>query len=405
LAVKKDSGQKSLADVLAELNKKHDIVIGSLEEVSDPVVEVISTGNLAIDEISGVGGFPVGRMVELLGPPASGKTSTGIQAAAEIQRRIIAEGTDECVLYLDFEHALDLEYAKNLGLDTAHESFMFAQPDSLEQGCEVASKMLETGAVRFMLFDSVAAMVPQAEIDGDLEQVQVALQARLLSKFLRGIVPQLPKFDCLAVFINHEKEVIDMGGRGGPVKKYVSPGGVALKFYASMRMQFRQREQVKVPRLNPLTNAVEDVVEGHMVGVKVLKNKVGPAFREAVVRTRAGKGFDNGHTALMVLVAHKVIVKGGSFFYFDKESASLARDWMKSSATGRPQIQGERAVVSRMDEHPDWRRAIIEMAVELVKKAGSGITQQGEEEFDEDEPVVGKAKGKKINGNVSLTDL
>lgn len=397
MVVKKEAGKKSMADVLAELNKKHGIVIGSLEEVSSPVVEVVSTGNLAIDEILGVGGFPFGRLVELLGPPSSGKTSTGIQAAVAVQRRIIAEGTDECVLYLDFEHALDMDYARSLGLDVAHSSFMYTRPESMEEGVGVATSLLETGDVRFMLFDSVPAMVPLAEIEGNFEQVQVALQARLLSKFLRGLVPALPKYHCLAVFINHEKEVIDMGGRGGPVKKYVSPGGMALKFYASIRMQFRQREQVKVSRMNALTNAMEDVVEGHMVGVKVLKNKVGAAFRECVVRTRVGRGFDNGHTALMVLLAHKVIIKGGSYHYFDKGAESLARDWMNRSSTGRPQIQGEKAVVSRMDEHPEWRQALIDMAVALVKEVGSGITEQGEEE--EDEAVGG------LNGGTSINDL
>ena len=234
---------KSAIDkILAESKKKYDVTAGPMNAIAQET-EAISTGSMAIDYITGVGGLPLGRSVELFGPPASSKTTTALMTAANYQKKIIREGLDDRILYLDYEQAMDPVYAKNLGLDVDHPSFLFAQPNLFEDGANFALELIETGLVKIVIFDSVAAMTPRALYEAEIGKVQVAPQARLMAVLMQRLNPLLADTNSLAIFINHLKEKVGMSGPAGPVK--TTPGGVSLKFYASMRIEYAQIGQIK----------------------------------------------------------------------------------------------------------------------------------------------------------------
>jgi recombination protein RecA len=373
----------SMAATLAKLSKQYEIRAGSLASIADEVTS-ISSGNLAIDHVLGVGGLPVGRNVELYGPPSCGKTTTAIQAAAELQRKIISEGLDWYIIYLDYEHAMDPKYVRALGLDVDHPSFIFAQPDNFEQGANLAIGLIETGKVRLMIADSVASMTPETMTGQEVGKATVALQARLMSDFLK-------KLNALIHFLNHINEVLDMGGGGRPgVKRYSTPGGRALKFYASVRVEYKQVENIRAAYRDPLSGVMVERPEASTVKVRVVKNKVAPPFQECVVRVRFGRGFDNGWTALQVLTSYSKIKKSGAYYYFNATPELIHED-MSTSSTGRPYIQGEPKMMAFMDAHPEWRELAISMATQLVRDHGSGaLVHEGDPEVDDEqdtEPV------------------
>lgn len=358
------SKSSSIDDILTSLNKKSDFRIGSLVDTSSDV-KALSTGNITIDELTSIGGFPIGRTVELYGNYSSGKTTCAVQTAAALQQRIISEGTDERIIYMDYEHAIDRKYAASLGLDMKHSSFIFAQPTTFEQGATAARELISTGKVRLVIWDSVAAMTPKAILEGEVGDVTVGLQARLMSQLLKILTSELNSYDCTSVFINQIRDKIGGMVRPGSASTD-TPGGRALKFYSSIRLEFAQLKKLKGKKFNTLTNSDEEFTVATDVLVKVVKNKVGDPFREAVVRVHYGKGFDNFYSALNVLTSYRSIQPGSAgYYYFDKDT-SLAHPSMSQSSTGRPTIHGENAVLQFAEDHPEWRQLLISKAQELL---------------------------------------
>lgn len=377
--------RQSVSDILKKHNKKVDYAAGDIETVLAEV-KGISTGNLAIDYILGVGGVPEGRSVECYGKPSSGKSTVALQVAANLQREIIENNRNEYILYLDFEHALDKVYTKNLGFNVQHESVILSQPETLEEGAELAKDLISTGSVRLMIWDSVAEAQPKAIVEGDIDQYFIGTRAKLMSQFLQQINGALFRNNCTAIFLNHIQEKIPMGAYSRPgAPTTTTPGGDALKFYSSVRMEFQQIKQVKSKRFNPLTNSEEEFSVSSDVKVKITKNKVADPNRECIVRVRYGKGFDNFWTAIQILMNHKKLPNSVGYYYFDKEVASLAHPDMDVSATGRPNVRGEDNLLSFADEHPLWRESVIEQARNVlyssINQSHDGILSSDKDEL------------------------
>lgn len=359
---------------MASLSKKYDLRLGNLSSVLEPV-DAVSTGNMAIDHILGVGGFPKGRSIELFGPSSSGKTTLAGQVAANVQRLILqgAPGFEnKKILYMDHEYSVDTEYFRALGLDAEDDSFLLAQPDTLEQSGNVACGLVETGQVALVIFDSVAAMVSSAAMDSEVGSSLPALQARLMSDLLKNkLNGLLSSTGCIGVFLNHIAEEINIGGyqRSG-YKKMTTPGGRALKYYSSVRVEFRQIKNLKGARFNELTMAETDMIEATDVLVKVVKNKCATPFREAIVRVRFGRGFDEAFTALQILTGHKLIqAPGGGFLYFHNVPELVTDDMARSEKGDRPYIRGEAALFEKLDTDPEWREKFCLRAREALQGA------------------------------------
>lgn len=383
---KTTAGADEFLDILKGVSKEYDIRIGSLTDASIDV-EAISTGNIVIDYATQIGGLPLGRIAELYGNPSSGKTTCALQTAANLQARIIAEGSDDAILYMDYENAIDPDYAYNLGLDMDHPSFLFAQPNSLESGMNAARKLIETGRVRLVIFDSVAAMLPSDLYDQETGKVNVALRARLMSAGLQVLVPLLHKHNTLAIFLNHSMDVIDMTGRApGQV---TTPGGKALKFYASIRIEFKQIKQNRKSVTDPLTGEKVMRIESTDVKIKVTKNKVGRPMIEGVARVRFGAGFDNLYSAMQVLVGQKVVPNSAGYYYFDKEAAEYAHPEMAVSGTGRPNIRGEDSLFDFGQAYPEWAQKISNHASALVLKQGTVDVDEDDSEESVRPTLVG----------------
>jgi recombination protein RecA len=284
---------------------------------------------------------------------------------------------------MDYEQAMDPVYAGNLGLDTDHESFIFAQPNLFEEGANFALDLIQTGKVRVVIFDSVAAMTPAALMEAEVGKVQVAPQARLMSVLMQKLNPLLMETGTLAIFINHLKEKVGIGGPAGPVK--TTPGGTALKFYASMRIEYAQISQVKGEVKDPLTGLKKPETVASNVKVKVVKNKVAPPFKEAIVRVRFGKGFDDMFTVKNVLTANKKIYGTGGYFYFDK-SPELVHPDMDLNKEEKPHIYGEARLMAFADSHPEWRAQLVKTARELIQASAQQATVVVSE--DEEEPGI-----------------
>lgn len=366
--------KESYKSIKAKLAKKYDLRIASMSDVIEPT-DSVSSGNLALDHILGIGGFPRGRSIELFGSPSSGKSSCATMLAASTQK-LIKEGhpdfKDKVILYMDHENAMDLEYAKALGLDVEHESFEFSQPDSFEQSANVVIGLIETGDVALVIFDSVAAMVAEAALALEIGSNRPMIQAKLMSDFLKKLNGLAARTKTTVIFLNHIMEVVDMsGGPGARYKKYSTPGGRALKFYASVRIEFKQIKNHKAKSIDELTRETVENVESTDVLIQIVKSKVAPPFKRAVVRVRFGRGFDNAYTALQVLVGHKkIIVAGGRFHYFHN-LPELVTDDMPRAATGthRPYIDTESQVFEWLDSKPEWRAKFIQAAEDLLKVA------------------------------------
>jgi recombination protein RecA len=359
----------TLAARKAALAKKYNTTIGSLSEVAKQV-DCIPTGNIAIDHILG-GGFPRGRLIELYGPPSSGKSTIALQAAAEFQRRAAAGDpgyAGKSILYMDHENAMDPAYAKALGLDIDSELFLFAQPDSLEDSANISRELVASGEIGLAIYYSVAAMIPQASLDAETGKASVALQARGIAEFLKPYVRELYSTDTTAIFLNHLAEVIDMGGGGRPgIKRYTTPGGRALKFFSSVRVEFHQIGNITEEVYDDLTNDKTKQVMATNVRVKVVKNKVAPPFKQATVRVRYGKGFDQAYSAFDLLLKYKkVIAAGGGWFYFDR-MPSLAEGMPQSK--DRPALRGLSAVLRYAEENPGWADEMRRLAVECLKSS------------------------------------
>jgi len=271
-------------------------------------VDVIPSGSLLLDQALGVGGYPKGRIVEVYGPESSGKTTLALHAVAEAQKK------GGRAAYVDAEHAIDPEYAAKLGVDI--DELILSQPDSGEQALEIVEMLASSGAIDVIVVDSVAALVPQAELDGVMEDNQVGLQARLMSKAMRKLAGVLAKTGCMVMFINQLREKVGVM-YGNPE---TTTGGRALKFYASIRLDLRRADAIK--------NGTEIV--GNSVKIKVVKNKVAPPFKNCIVDLLYGHGFAKDGEIIDLGVEHGLIQKTGNWYMISGEKIGNGREAAKA---------------------------------------------------------------------------
>ena len=312
--------QKALDAALSQIEKQFGKgAVMRLGEHSTLNVEAIPTGSLSLDIALGIGGVPKGRIVEIFGPESSGKTTVALHMVAEAQKR------GGAAVFIDVEHALDPVYAKNLGVDV--ESLLVSQPDTGEQALEIAEALVRSGAVDIVVVDSVAAMVTKAEIEGDMGDSHVGVQARLMSQGLRKLTGAIGKSNCVAIFINQLREKVGVM-YGNPE---VTTGGRALKFYSSVRLDVRRIEQLK---------SGGEVV-GNRTRVKVVKNKVAPPFREAEFDIMYGTGISREGEILDAAVKLEIIDKSGSWFSYRGNKIGQGRDNAKEFLRQNPDIAEE----------------------------------------------------------------
>ena len=311
--------QKALETAIAQIEKQFGKgAVMKLGQTASLNVEAIPTGSIALDLALGIGGVPRGRIIELYGPESSGKTTVALHMVAEAQK---AGGE---AVFIDVEHALDPVYAANLGVDI--DSLLVSQPDTGEQALEICEALVRSGAVDIVVIDSVAAMVTKAEIEGEMGDSHVGLQARLMSQALRKLTGAISKSNCVAVFINQLREKIGVV-YGNPE---VTPGGRALKFYSSVRMEVRRVEQLK---------SGSEMV-GSRTRVKVVKNKVAPPFKEAEFDIMYGTGISHEGEVLDLAVKLDIINKSGAWFTY-KDIRLQGRDSLKEYLKNNPEVCAE----------------------------------------------------------------
>ncbi|KAA2245113.1 recombinase RecA [Chitinophaga agrisoli] len=288
------------------------------EKGSDPM-EVISTGSLGLDIALGIGGFPKGRIIEIYGPESSGKTTVAIHTIAEAQKK-----GGICAI-IDAEHAFDSSYAQRLGVDV--DSLLISQPDHGEQALEIADRLILSGAVDVVVIDSVAALVPKGELEGEMGDSKMGLQARLMSQALRKLTATISKTNCCCIFINQLREKIGVMF-GNPE---TTTGGNALKFYASIRLDIRRMTQIKDG----------DTAVGNRVKVKVVKNKVAPPFRQAEFDIVFGEGISKMGEIIDMGVEYGVVQKSGSWFSYETNKLGQGRDAVKQLLADNPELANE----------------------------------------------------------------
>lgn len=288
-------------------------------DAADMKIATISSGSLAIDKALGVGGYPRGRIVEIYGPESSGKTTVALHAVAEVQRQ---GGT---AAYIDAENALDPQYAEALGVDV--DNLLLSQPDTGEEGLAIADALIASGAVDLVVIDSVAALVPQAEIDGDMGDAHVGLQARLMSQALRKLSGEINKTKTIAIFINQIREKVGVMF-GNPE---TTTGGRALKFYSTIRMEIRRAEQIK--------NGTD--VIGNKARVKIVKNKVAPPFKRCEVDIMYGEGISKTGELLDMAVEKDLVNKSGAWYSYGNERIGQGRENAKKWLADHPESMNE----------------------------------------------------------------
>ena len=312
--------KKALDIAMAQIEKNFGKgSVMKLGEVGNVTVDSIPTGALSLDIALGIGGFPRGRVIEIFGPESSGKTTVALHAIAEAQKQ------GGIAAFIDAEHALDPVYAKKLGVDI--DNLIVAQPDTGEQALEIAEQLIRSGAVDIITIDSVAALVPKAEIDGEMGDSHVGLQARLMSQALRKLTGVLNKSKTVAIFINQLREKVGIMF-GNPE---TTPGGRALKFYSSVRLDVRKQEAIKI----------NGEVVGSRTKVKVVKNKVAPPFREAIFDIVYGEGISNEGCVLDLAVDLDIVDKSGAWFAYNGEKIGQGRENAKVFLKENPNVMKE----------------------------------------------------------------
>jgi recombination protein RecA len=321
MSSEKDAKLKALKLTLDKLDKAYGK--GTVMRMSDaPVVdvEVTSSGSLGLDIALGVGGYPRGRVIEIYGPESSGKTTLTLHAIAETQK---AGGI---AAFIDAEHAFDRFYARDLGVDI--DNLIISQPDNGEQALEIADNLVRSGAIDMVVIDSVAALTPKSEIEGEMGDSKMGLHARLMSQALRKLTGSISKTNCTMIFINQLREKIGVMF-GNPE---TTTGGNALKFYASVRLDIRRSTQIKDSDGNVL---------GNKTRVKVVKNKVAPPFRLAEFDIMYGQGVSKVGEILDVAVEHEIVKKSGSWFSYEDTKLGQGRDAVKQMIKDNPELMDE----------------------------------------------------------------
>lgn len=325
----KDDKMKALDAALGQIEKQYGK--GAVMKLGDSGanmnIETIPTGSLSLDIALGLGGIPKGRIIEVYGPESSGKTTVALHMVAEVQKRGGIAG------FIDAEHALDPVYAKNIGVDI--DNLYISQPDSGEQALEITETMVRSGAVDIVVVDSVAALVPKAEIDGDMGDSHVGLQARLMSQALRKLTAVISKSSCVVIFINQLREKIGIMF-GNPE---TTTGGRALKFYASVRMDVRRIETLKQ----------SGNVVGNRTRIKVVKNKIAPPFKEAEFDIMFGEGISRTGDILDLAAEINVIQKSGAWYAYNGNKIGQGRENAKQFLKENPEIMAE--VDQKVREH------------------------------------------------------
>ena len=319
--------QKALDAALAQIEKQYGK--GSVMKLGDKSanlnIEVVPTGSLSLDIALGLGGMPRGRIIEIYGPESSGKTTVALHVVAEVQKMGGIAG------FIDAEHALDPVYAKNIGVDI--DNLYISQPDNGEQALEITETMVRSGAVDVIIVDSVAALVPKAEIDGEMGDSHVGLQARLMSQALRKLTAIISKSNCVVIFINQLREKVGVLF-GNPE---TTTGGRALKFYSSVRLDVRRIETLKVG----------GEVVGNRTRVKVVKNKIAPPFKEAEFDIMFGKGISKEGDILDLAVSFDIINKAGAWYSYNGEKIGQGRENTKIYLAEHPEFTSEVEAVVR----------------------------------------------------------
>lgn len=311
---------KLLNDVLGEIEKEYGK--GAIMKLGDRAaldVEPIPSGSLLLDQALGIGGYPKGRIIEIYGPESSGKTTLALHAIAEVQKK------GGRAAFIDAENAIDPVYARNLGVNI--DELILSQPDSGEQGLNIMLMLIQSGAVDLVVVDSVAALVPQAELDGEMGDLQVGAQARMMSKAMRKLARIMNSNECTAIFINQLREKVGVV-YGNPE---TTPGGRALKFYSSVRIDIRKADSIK--------NG-SDVI-GNKVKVKIAKNKVAPPFKTAVLEIMYGEGISYISELVDLCVDANILKKAGAWYSYEGEKVGQGKEQAKSYIKEHPEFKEE----------------------------------------------------------------
>ena len=316
----KKEKDKALEQVLADIEKQFGKgAIMKLGEKGVNNIDVVSSGSIMLDNALGVGGYPKGRIIEVFGPESSGKTTIALHAIAEVQK------TGGRAAFIDAEHALDPVYAKKLGVDT--DNLLLSQPDTGELALEIVEALVRSGAMSIIVIDSVAALVPQAEIEGEMGDSHVGLQARLMSQALRKLGGVINKTNTICIFINQLREKVGIMF-GNPE---TTPGGRALKFYSSVRLDVRRGEQIKV----------NGEVLGNKTVIKVVKNKVAPPFKTAEVEIMYGEGVSKTGEIVDMAVNLGIVDKSGAWFSYKGEKIGQGKENVKLLLKNTPELYKE----------------------------------------------------------------
>tara|TARA_R110002012_G_scaffold94354_4_gene228456 strand:+ start:339 stop:1346 length:1008 start_codon:yes stop_codon:yes gene_type:complete len=321
MSTEKDAKLKALKLTLDKLDKTYGK--GTVMKMGDSAVEdvdVIPTGSLGLDVALGVGGYPRGRVIEIYGPESSGKTTLTLHAMAEAQKK------GGIAAFIDAEHAFDRIYAEKLGVDI--ENLIISQPDNGEQALEIADNLIRSGAIDIVIIDSVAALTPKSEIEGEMGDSKMGLHARLMSQALRKLTGSISKTKCTVIFINQLREKIGVMF-GNPE---TTTGGNALKFYASVRLDIRRSTQIKDTDSN---------ATGNKTRVKVVKNKVAPPFKQAEFDIMYGEGISKVGEIIDMGVDFEIIKKAGSWFSYDDTKLGQGRDAVKNLLLDNPELMDE----------------------------------------------------------------